>query len=82
MPASTTLARLILKHKLKRVNARDLKRTPYKQHLPAMREAEPLNDAISFLVDADWLKPVGSRSGDTPGRQSSDYAVNPSVHGG
>lgn len=79
---AATLARLILRHKLKRVNARDLKRTPYKQHLPGMREAEPLNEALAFLVDADWLKSVGSRAGDTPGRQTADYAVNPAVHGG
>jgi hypothetical protein len=79
---AATLARLILKNKLSRVNARDLKRTPYKQHLATMREAEPLNEALKYLVDADWLKSVGARSGETHGRQSSDYAVNPAVHGG
>lgn len=79
---AATLGRLILKSKLTRVNARDLKRTPYKQHLAGMREAEPLNEALSYLVDADWLKPIGARAGETPGRQSSDYAVNPAVHGG
>jgi hypothetical protein len=47
-----------------------------------MREAEPLNDAISFLVDADWLKPMGSRAGEMPGRRSSDFAVSPAIHGG
>lgn len=78
---AATLGRLILKNKLMKVNARDLKRAPYKQHLPAMREAEPLNEALAFLVEADWLKPVGARAGETPGRQSSDYAVNPDVHG-
>ena len=76
---AATLARLILKHRLKRINARDLKRTPYKQHLPGMREADPLNDALAFLVEADWLRVSGSRSGDTPGRQSSDYIVNPAI---
>ena len=76
---AATLARLIVKHRLKRVNARDLKRTPYKQHLPGMREAEPLNDALAFLVEADWLKVAGSRSGDTSGRHSSDYIVNPAI---
>ena len=78
---AATLARLILKSKLTRVNARDLKRAPYKQHLPSMREAEPLNEALAFLAEADWLKPIGARIGDTPGRHSSDYAVNPAVHG-
>jgi putative DNA primase/helicase len=79
---AATLARLILKHKLKRVNARELKRTPYKQLLAGMREAEPLNEALAYLVDADWLKPIGSRAGPMPGRQSSDFAVNPGLHGG
>jgi hypothetical protein len=72
---------LIVKHKLRRVNARDLKRAPYKQHLSGMREAEPLNGALAFLVEADWLKLAGSRAGDAPGRQSSDYLVNPAVIG-
>lgn len=78
---AATLARLIIRQKLKRVNARDLKRTPYKQHLPSMREAEPLNDALAFLVEADWLKATGARSGDTPGRQSTDFIVNPAIVG-
>lgn len=79
---AATLARLILRHKLKRVNARELKRSPYKQHLPGMREADPLNDALAFLVDADWLKPIGSRAAGTLGRRTSDFAVNPAVFGG
>lgn len=79
---AAALARLIVRHKLPQVNARDLKRTPFKQHLPGMREAEPLNEALAFLVEADWLKPAGAREGETPGRKSSDYLVNPGVHGG
>jgi putative DNA primase/helicase len=79
---AATLARLILKNKLRRVNARDLKRTPYKQHLPGMREAEPLNEALAYLAEADWLKPIGTRAGASRGRSSSDFAVNPAVHGG
>ncbi|MCA1653677.1 MAG: DUF3987 domain-containing protein [Sphingomicrobium sp.] len=78
---AATLARLIVKHKLKKVNARDLKRTPFKQHLPGMREAEPLNEALAFLVEADWLKVAGTRAGEAAGRQSSDYIVNPAVIG-
>jgi len=63
---AATLARLILRHELKRVNARELKRTPYKQHLPGMREADPLNEALAFLVEADWLKSVGQGPGTRP----------------
>lgn len=79
---AAVLARLIQRHKLRKVNARELKRTPYKQHLPGMREAEPLNEALAFLVEADWLQPIGARAGSNPGRHSSDFAVNPAVHGG
>ena len=78
---AATLARLIVKNRLNQVNARDLKRAPYKQHLPGMREAEPLNEALTFLVEADWLKLAGSRAGDAPGRHSSDYLVNPALIG-
>ena len=74
---AATLARLILKHRLKIVNARDLKRAPYKQYLPGMREADPLNDALAFLVEADWLKSVGSRAGDR--RPWTSLALSPTA---
>lgn len=73
---AATLARRILKDKLQRVNARDLKRPP----MPGMREAEQLNDALALLVEANWLSPDGSRAGSSPGRKSADFAVNPAVH--
>jgi putative DNA primase/helicase len=76
---AATLARYIQRHRLTALNARDLKRTV---RLPGMREAEPLNDALAFLVEAHWLRPDGARAGDTPGRKSTDYTVNPLVHGG
>jgi putative DNA primase/helicase len=77
---AATLARYIQRHKLTRINASELKRAPHR--LPGMTEAAPLNAAIEFLAEADWLKPIGQRHADNPGRKSSDFAVNPAVHGG
>lgn len=76
---AATLARYIQKNKLRRVNARDLRRTA---RLPGMKEAEPINDALALLMDANWITEDGHRRGDTPGRHSSDFTVNPAVHGG
>jgi putative DNA primase/helicase len=73
------LARYVKKHSLRRVNAREIYRNA---NIPGLREAEPTNEALTFLVEADWLKPAGARAGSSPGRQSADYIVNPLVHGG
>ena len=77
---AATLARYIRRHKMHRINAREMKRPPHR--LPGMTEAGPLNAAIEFLTEANWLHPIGSRAGDNPGRKSADFAVNPAVHGG
>jgi len=77
---AATLARYIRRHKMQRINAREMKRPPHR--LPGLTEAAPLNAAIEFLVEANWLHPIGSRAGENPGRKSADFAVNPAVHGG
>ena len=74
-----TLARYLLKHKVNRFNARDLRR---KASLPGLKDANPFNEAVSLLVEADWLRDAGKRDGHTPGRRTSDFIVNPAVHGG
>lgn len=72
------LARYIQKGRFRTINGRNLKRTP-----PAglKKGDETIDAAVAFLVEADWLQPSPSRSGPTTGRQSSDYIVNPAVHG-
>jgi len=76
---AATLARYLLKHKVSRFNARDLRR---KAGLPGLKEANFFNEAVALLADADWLRDAGKRDGETPGRRTSDYVVNPAVHGG
>lgn len=41
-----------------------------------------MNDALAFLAEAHWLEDDAQRRGSTPGRHSSDFIVNPAVHGG
>jgi hypothetical protein len=76
---AATLARYIVKHGLRKFNARKLRR---EAGLPGMKEAEPFNAAVSFLIEADWLRDDGHRAADNAGRRSSDFLVNPGVHGG
>ena len=77
---AATLARYIRRRKMTQINARELKRAPHR--LPGLTEAAPLNAAIQFLMEANWLYPIGSRAGDSSGRKSADYIVNPAAHGG
>ncbi len=76
---AATLARYLVKHRPTSFNARKLRRTA---GLPGLRDADPFNEAIALLADADWLRDAGQREGGTPGRRSSDFVVNPLVYGG
>lgn len=78
---AATLARHIRKAGLRRINKRDLKRSPHKSSLPNLRDQQAMDAAVQFLVDAGWLMETSSREGDTPGQQRKDYSVNPAVHG-
>ena len=78
---AAVLARYIRKTGLRSINKRELKQSPHKSRLPGLRDAAVMNEAVVFLVDAGWLVPNPSRDGDTPGKQRSDYLVNPAVHG-
>jgi hypothetical protein len=71
------LARYILKKGLRQINAREVKR---EGGMPTLKKGEALDDAISNLIDADWLRPAPTRAGETPGRARRDYEVNPLVH--
>ncbi|MEJ7926369.1 DUF3987 domain-containing protein [Sphingobium sp. AN641] len=79
---ASILARYILKNRFDRINKRDLKRSPHKSHLPTMRAAGPMDEAILYLCDAGWLIDIGSRESGSGGRKSGDYLVNPAIYGG
>jgi putative DNA primase/helicase len=74
---AAVLARYILRHKPRKINARDVRRTA---GLPGLKDAQAVNDAFTQLVEADWLTATPHRAGETVGRQSSDFIVNPTVH--
>lgn len=76
---AATLARHLVKHRAQSINARTIRR---EARLPGLRDAETVREAIDALVDANWLRPFPSRSGDTAGRNRADYLVNPAIHGG
>jgi hypothetical protein len=73
---AATLARYIIRTKARMINLRTVQRA----RLPGLTTAELVNDAAEVLTDALWLFPAGTRAGDTPGRKSRDFTINPLVH--
>ncbi|MDE2301385.1 MAG: hypothetical protein KGK11_02385 [Sphingomonadales bacterium] len=67
--------------RLRGFNKRALKRSPHKSALPMLREAKAMDAALEVLTDAAWIRHIGTRDGDNPGRGGGDYSVNPAVHG-
>ena len=70
------LAKEIRKHRLEKINLRDVRR---EWHLPGLREAASVQRTAEHLVDAGWLRQSPSRKGDTPGQARKDYLVNPKI---
>jgi putative DNA primase/helicase len=79
---AAVLAKYIRKHQMRTINKRTLKQAPHKAALAVMREAEKMDAAVAYLVEAGWLMPNLSREGEAPGRQKQDFLVNPAVHRG
>lgn len=73
---AATLARYILKHGTQRLNGGDIRRH---WRLPGLKTADAVKDALELLAEADWLRAAPTRQGDSPGRQRSDFLVNPKV---
>jgi putative DNA primase/helicase len=76
------LARYIVKKRLRTINLRELKQSPHKSALPALRTKAAMDDAVACLVDGHWLRPDMSREGGAPGQPRLDYVVNPAALGG
>lgn len=73
------LAKLIVREKWERLNARDLLRSG---RLSKADKAADVDAALDLLVEADWLRAAPSRAGGGIGRAKKEYLVNPAVHGG
>ena len=74
------LARWLSKSGLRTFNARALR---LGQGGPggSLRKSKAMEIACERLVDAGIIRPAGTRDGDTVGRKSSDYEVNPLLFG-
>lgn len=74
------LARWLRKARVERFNAtHDVLRN---RATFGFKSKEEMAESLTALVEAGWIRPDGKRAGDTPGRHSSDYAVNTSICGG
>lgn len=74
---AAALGRYILKSGSQRINARDIRRS---SGIATLKVAGDVDAAIEALAEAGWLRDGRQRQGDTPGRASKDYLVNPAVH--
>ena len=68
---AAVLARYIRKAKLTSINKRELRRSPHKTPLAALREAPDMDAAVSCLVDTGWLIDKSDREHETPGRRAA-----------
>lgn len=75
---AAALARHIVKIGAERINARDIRRN---SGIATLRATPEMDAATEILVEANWLRPAPVRAGDTPGRASKDFLVNPAIHG-
>ena len=74
---AATLARWILKHKPDAINRRKLRR---EARLGVLKNASAMEAACDILEGAHWLSPCGTRKGESSGRLSTDYQVNPRLY--
>lgn len=73
---ATQLARWIKRARPLRFNARQVRAAG---DGPGIREAKAMSEACQALQDYGWIRFSGSRADGQPGRQSSDWEVNPAL---
>jgi len=71
-----TLGNWIQKTRPAKVNARQIRRD---LHLPGLREAAPVKEALEGLVEAGWVERNPSRNSKHPGRNKADFIVSPYI---
>mgnify|MGYP002279637793 CR=1 FL=1 len=71
---AATLAKWIVKNKMERINTRELQRNA---RLPGLRNAAEIKEAIEVLEEANLLRYDPKREGETTGKMSGGYEVNP-----
>lgn len=79
---ASLLARYIRRNRLDKVNMRELRRSPHKQHLKPLQAKDGIESAIAVLLDHNWLAPAFERDGANAGQPRKDFLVNPAVFGG
>ena len=72
------LAKEIIKHKCKIINAHEI---THDWKVQGLKTADQVRQAINFLEDGDigWLRFFDTRPGQS-GRKKKSYSVNPKVH--
>jgi len=73
---AATLAKWIRRERPERFKVRDLYR---RVRLPGLMQAADAKEAVEVLVELDWLRPAPNRVGETKGKQSGEFEVNPEV---
>ena len=75
---AAAIIKRILRDGLTQVNGREIRR---KWGLPGLRTADAVSTALKICEEAKCLRECRSREGSNPGRQRSDYEVNPNLIG-
>ncbi|HEY8566536.1 MAG TPA: DUF3987 domain-containing protein [Beijerinckiaceae bacterium] len=75
--SARTLARRLRRERLASFNARELRRSVG----AGLRNARDMDEACQALVEARLIRPAPTRKGDTPGRPTKTFVVNPTLLG-
>jgi len=74
---AAALAREIRKRRISKFNAREAR---LMWGVPGLRDAVQMDAALAILEEAGWVRLNASRQGESKGRKSKNYEVNPALH--
>lgn len=69
------VARHIISQQIDRLTLKDI----YRSRIGGISKVEHAEQAVAVLVDAGWLEPAPTRHGETAGRRSKSYRINPEL---